>query len=130
MGKSDADDAERGVDEEHLQFHGVLVLDEALGHGGALVEAGNEADDDELNPADQDLAAFLLPSDRVTHPVRDVFRSPSVEQPVAKTAQHQAFSSQRLVAIASAGWGRRPAAEAARRSPIRRVAQTLENRGR
>ena len=81
-----------------------------------FVDGADQDHDAELDPADQDLAALLLAADGVAHALGQVLRPAAVEQPGAEAGEHQRFSSQRLVASASAGRGRRATTERASRS--------------
>ena len=120
---------EHAIDDEHLGFERVVLLDHAGGHSRGLVGDGEQADQHQLGPADQDLAAILLAADGFSDALRQVLRR-ALEQPVAQAGEHQRFSSHRLAAMASGGCGRRWTTEAASRPPSRRSAQALENSGR
>ncbi len=129
VGQAQAQEAEGAVDRQHLELEGIVFLHHAARHGRRLVDRGDQDHDDELHPADQDLALLLLPLDRFAHPVGQLGNTPAPEKPVAEAAGHQRFSSQRLAGMASGGRGRRETTEAASRSVMRRSAQTLEKRG-
>ena len=129
VGKTQAHQAEDAIDDQHVEFEGVILLHHTARHRARFVDRADQHHDGELHPADQDLALLLLAFDRLAHTVGKLGCLAAPEQPKAQAAEHQRFSSQRLAGSASGGRGRREITEAASRSAMRRSAQTLEKIG-
>ena len=129
VGEDQAHDREHAVGDEDFALERVILLDHAGRHGRGLVGDGQQADQHQFGPADDDLAALLLPADRLLHALRQLFRPVAVEQPAAKLGEHQRLASHRLVDTASLGRGRWATTERPIRSASRCWVQTLENSG-